>query len=489
MERIIVRACNGMADYCGLGLNGKCEVEYSLPAMPRLLQTLRRRGLLLALVAAGCIVLSRPAPAAEWIIYEVFVRQFSEAGTLAAVEARLDEIAELGVDVIWLMPIHPIGEVERKGTVGSPYAVRDYRSIHPDLGGPDDLKRLVAAAHARGLKLIIDWVPNHTAWDHPWLAEHPDWYHRDEHGRPRPPIPVWNDVVHLDYGAPALRREMEEIMAWWIREFDIDGYRVDVAGMVPNDFWPDVIPRLRAIKPGLILLAEAVGPVYHELGFDLSYDDPLRNLLWRVAHRREPAGRVHDYVASARERYPAGAVLMRFAENHDLDRTAQAFPAPTDGAAIAAVFTLPGVPLIFAGQERGIAHRPELFEKDPVPWTGGRPEALDFHRALIRLRKDHPALARGSWRALAADSDRALTFLRAHEDETIVVILNFSTEDLGRVTIRDLPEGWGTRGFVDLLDPGSALLVAEADGESLVVPMGTRPARLLQSELPSGPVP
>jgi len=363
------------------------------------------------------------------IIYEVFVRNFSETGTLAEVEQRLDKIADLGVNVIWLMPIYPIGESLRKGGAGSPYAVRDYQSVHPDIGTTDDLKRLVQAAHQRGMKLILDIVPNHCAPDHPWVTEHPDWIHRDMWGHPKPPISAWSDVVGLNYNAAGLRERIISILSYWITECDIDGYRVDVAGMVPENFWREAIPKLRTLKPGLILLAEAEGPVYHQLGFDLSYDDSLRNLLVNIARDRQPASQLNHHISSVIERYPPDAQLMRFSENHDHDRTTELFPSPMDRAAATAVFTLPGAPMLYAGQETGTSHRPNLFEHDPVAWKQGHPDTRSFYKQLIELRRNHPALTKGRWQSLQTDKDKVVAYLRADDKEEILVLLNFGADE------------------------------------------------------------
>jgi len=433
------------------------------------------------LAMLGTPVLSVSTKAADapddLIIYEVFVRNFSEAGTLAEVERRLDEIADLGVNVVWLMPIYPIGESLRKGGAGSPYAVRDYKSVHPDLGTTEDLKRLVQATHQRGMKLILDIVPNHIAPDHPWVTEHPDWILRDEKGNPKPPIPSWWDVVGLNYNSAELRESMISVLSHWITECDIDGYRVDVAGMVPEDFWKDAIPKLRALKSGLIMLAEAEGPVYHQLGFDLCYDDSLRNLLVKIARNQEPVSHLNQYVSSVNERYPVDAKLMRFTENHDHGRTTERFPPPMDRAAATLVFTLPGVPLLFAGQEIGMSHLPNLFEHDPVDWKQGDPDVRAFYKQLIQLRKSHPALMRGRWQALQTDNENVVAFLRADEHEEILVLLNFGTDE-SPVTVTGLTLEPTIQILVDLI--GENNIPVQIDGPAVKILAPCQPARILQ---------
>ena len=377
------------------------------------------------------------SPLADTVLYCVFPRNFSEAGTLQAIEAKLPDIADLGATALWLMPIHPIGVEKRKGAEGSPYSVRDFRAVHPALGTHQDLASLVAAAHARDMKVLLDFVPDHSAWDHAAVKEHPDWFMKDEQGNPRPPVPAWQDVVQFDYGNPEVRAEMQSIMRFWPARCGIDGYRVDVAGMVPGDFWRESIPPLRAAVTGLVMLAEAVGPDYHAQGFDLSYDMGLRDLLVQVAHGRQSAAALGRHLEDVRDHYPAGALLMRYTENHDIDRTAAAMPGPAARTAAALVFALPGVPLIFAGQEAGIAHRPGLFDRDVVPWGGADAATRDFYKGLVKVRQEHAALRRGSLKICKTDKpDKVLALTRTLDGETILAVFNFSAETV-EVTVED----------------------------------------------------
>jgi glycosidase len=211
-------------------------------------------------------------------IYEVNLRQYTPQGSLSAFEAELPRLKAMGVDIVWLMPIHPIGTKERKGTLGSYYAVRDYTGVNPEFGTLADVKRLVARAHALGMKLILDWVANHTAWDHPWVHDHPDWYKKNEKGEifpvtfgSGPDREEWTDVVALDYTQPALWRAMTDAMAFWLREADIDGFRCDVAGLVPTPFWEQARAELERIKP-VFMLAEWNEPELHAKAFDMTYD-------------------------------------------------------------------------------------------------------------------------------------------------------------------------------------------------------------------------
>ncbi len=234
-------------------------------------------------------------------LYELNTRQFTEAGTFGAAEAHLPRLAGLGVDIIWLMPIHPIGEKNRKGSLGSPYSVRDYFGVNPEFGTLDDLKRFIAAAHALGMHVILDWVANHTAWDNPLVAEHPEWYARDAAGQLRStPWWDWSDVVDLDFGQPGLRRYMLEAMSYWVREADIDGFRCDVAGYVPGDFWDAARSVLDAIRP-VFMLAEWEARDLHDAGVRRDVRLDLERRATRDHTRRRRHDRARPLLLVARE--------------------------------------------------------------------------------------------------------------------------------------------------------------------------------------------
>ncbi|NIV14775.1 MAG: alpha-amylase, partial [Aliifodinibius sp.] len=201
-----------------------------------------------------------PSWAKQGVLYELYLRAFTEEGTFRAAIEKLDHLKKLGVDIIWLMPIYPIGEEGRKGRLGSPYAVKNFRSINPELGNEEDFRLLIDEIHKRQMKVLLDIVPNHAANDHPLIDAHPEWFMQDEDGNFIRVEEDWTDVIDFTYQNPQMRRYMKENLFYWVREFDIDGYRCDVAGMVPHDFWADVIPALREIKPDLFLLAEWEDP-------------------------------------------------------------------------------------------------------------------------------------------------------------------------------------------------------------------------------------
>ena len=373
---------------------------------------------------------STPAWARDGVIYELNTRTFSAAGNFAGVTARLDDLQKLGVTVIWLMPIHPLGQEKKKGSIGSPYAVRDYYGINPAFGTADDLRRLVSEAHKRGLKVIIDIVANHTSWDNKMMST-PAYYRRDAQGRIVSPYD-WTDVAALNYANPATRRYMTDMLKYWIREFDLDGFRCDVAGEVPTDFWEQARAEIEAIKPGIVMLAEAHKPDLLVKAFDLDYSWPLYGTIADVLEYGRSASAIRDSWSEERREYPRGALHMRFSENHDEKRAIARFGERGALAATALVFTLDGVPLLYNGQEAGDVTEsgaPALFEKLPVFWQGTerRPEFAAFYAKMIPLRRDHAALREGATEWLHnSDEDRVLTFVRRDGDDEFLVTINLS---------------------------------------------------------------
>ena len=374
-------------------------------------------------------------PHAGWIrsgvIYEINPRTFSATGDFKGVEAGLPHLQELGVTILWLMPIHPIGQLNKKGGIGSPYAVRDYYAINPDYGTAADLKHLVQAAHGRGFKVIIDIVANHTAWDSV-LMKTPQFYKRDAQGKVIPPIPDWADVAGLDYRNPELREYMIGMLEHWLRDFDLDGFRCDVAFMVPTDFWEAARARLEKVKPDILMIAEAASPDLLVKAFDLDYDWPFHSTLTEVFENGATASDLRRTWQQERERYPKGAMRMRFSDNHDEKRAIARFGERGTVAASALVLTMDGVPMLYNGMEVGDTTEsgaPALFEKLPVFWqiAERRPELPRFYREMIALRKAHPALRQGDTEWVRnADPDRVLSYIRRAGGEEFLVIINCS---------------------------------------------------------------
>ncbi|MCA1594744.1 MAG: alpha-amylase, partial [Acidobacteria bacterium] len=348
------------------------------------------------------------------------------------VTAELDRLKKLGVNILWLMPIHPIGQERKKGSIGSPYAVRDYYAINSDYGTKEDLKRLIAEAHRRGMKVIIDIVANHTAWDSV-LMKTPEFYTHDASGKIIPPNPDWADVADLNYDNPALRRYMTDVLKFWLKDYDLDGFRCDVAAEVPTDFWEGARVELEKIKPDIIMLAESDKPEMLVKAFDLDYSWSLHGTLTDVLQGRRPATALREAWENDRAKYPQGALRMRFSDNHDERRAIARFGEPAALAASTLMFTLDGVPMLYNGMEVGDTTEsgsPALFERLPVFWQTAerRPQFPRFYEQFIALRMAHAALRRGELTWLRnSDESRIVTFARRDAEEEVIVAINFST--------------------------------------------------------------
>jgi glycosidase len=399
-------------------------------------------------------------------IYEVFVRDFSPRGDLRGVIEGLERIEAAGADIVWLMPIQPIGELHRKGPLGSPYSIRDYRGINPDFGTADDFRALVRAVHARGMRLILDWVPNHTAWDHAWVQAYPDYYTRDAAGRMTVPrdndggLTDWTDVVELDYDSPRLRAAMIADMLHWLEEHGIDGFRVDVAGMVPDAFWREAIPVLRPAGAS-ILLAEWGDPKMHELGFDLTYGwDSYHRLkeVWRGAPASAwVAAELADLAA-----LPRNGLRLRFTTNHDETAWDEPPVALFDGAAgaraaYAATALLPGTRLIYNGQEVESPQKLGLFVQEAVAWDQPQAEeARAFYRAVNELARTHDAFTAGSTEAVATNEPGSVV---AYRRGGVLVLVNVRA-----APVMVEPQAPGMDGARDLLSG------ARQDGTTVALP-------------------
>jgi glycosidase len=413
----------------------------------------------------------------EWIaraaIYEVFTRDFSPAGNFQGVIDGLDRIQATGTNVIWLMPIHPIGVLNRKPPLGSSYSVTDYRAINPDYGNAADFRRLVAAAHARGLRVIIDWVPNHTAWDHVWTRTHPARYTRDDKGAMSVArdndgkLTDWTDVADLDYSNPDLRAAMIADMRYWLDEFGIDGFRVDVAGFVPDAFWREALPRLRAVNRPILLLAEWGDLRMHELGYDLSYGWDAYGKL-KAVWKGEPASSFVEREIQEARVMPAGGRRLRFTTNHD--ETAWDVPAITlfggpagARAAYVAMALLPGVPMLYNGQEVESPQKLGLFVKEPVAWEQPNAAAARaFYHHIIRLVRTHPAFANHDLHAVHTNAGNDVISYRRNN---VLVLANTRPRAID-VTVtdhtvngaRDLLYGQSQIGNVVKLSPHGAAI-------------------------------
>lgn len=388
-----------------------------------------------AKILAICLVLAanvsvghaQQQPDTSWIerpaIYELFVRDFSPEGNFQGVINGLDRVQKTGVNVIWLMPIYPIGKEKRKGTIGSPYAVADFRGINPDYGTAADFKGLVDAVHARGMKIILDFVPNHTAWDHAWISAHPDRYTRNDKGEITHAVdndgkPTdWTDVADLNYNNPDTRRALIEDMKYWVDTFGIDGFRMDVAGFVPHDFWKEALARLRTKGP-ILQLAEWGDPMLHADGFHLTYGWDAYGGLKEVWKGRPASEWLAKQIADVAA-LPFGGRRLYFTTNHD--ETAWDNPPLTvfngrTGArgAFVAMALLPGVPLLYNGQEVESPQKLPLFERMPIKWDqAGAESARAFYRSVIDLSRKHHAFADSGLRPVAINnSDDVIAYRR-----------------------------------------------------------------------------
>lgn len=349
---------------------------------------------------------------AEWtrnaVIYEVNLRQYTPERSIKAFAKQLPQLKELGVDILWFMPIFPISELNRKGELGSYYAVQDYKDVNPEFGSLYDFKKMVRQAHALGLKVILDWVPNHSGCDNLWVTEHPDWYAHNDKGEMFGPYD-WTDVYKFDYSRQGLRDAMRDAFLFWIKEADVDGFRCDVAFEVPTDFWEWLRPQLNAQKE-VFMLAEADTPDLVANAFDALYNWPMRNVQDGIgatmgqnnrATDKTPrlhAAAIDDLLIEQAGKYAADSYMMNMITNHDLNSwEGTEFDRYGEGVRTFAVleYTLPGMPLIYTGQEVGWNHAFEFFVNDVTPnWT--KNDTFEFYRCLNSIKHSESALQAGT---------------------------------------------------------------------------------------------
>jgi glycosidase len=375
-------------------------------------------------------------------MYQINTRQFTPEGTFAAAQAQLPRLVDLGVSILWLMPVQQIGELHRKGRLGSPYAIKDYFRVNDEFGTAEDLKAFIRAAHDRGLYVILDWVTNHTAWDSNLVAEHPEWYVRDYKGDFSPtPWWDWDDIIDLDYSQPGLRRYMTEAMVHWIREYELDGFRCDVAGFVPTDFWEHARAELDAIKP-VFMLAEWEARDLHRAAFDMTYAWTWNDALHQIAHGRADVQLLRVFYSWDVKAYPLDSIRMMFVTNHDKnawDGTEyEQFGDALDAAIVLSVVGK-GMPLIYNGQEAGNERRLSFYDRDPIRWVDH--PMRDFYRRLVALRRDTPALWSGAWGAPMINvpndhPDAVLSFVRQDQSHRVLAIFNFSANPI-MTTLRE----------------------------------------------------
>jgi len=417
---------------------------------------------IIAIITTGCkksdktdIPSTLPSWAKQAVLYEVNTRQMTPEGTFNALRSHLPRIKSLGVDILWLMPIHPIsvknrkatnGELveniedleERKKYLGSPYAVADYLKINSDMGTSDDFKEFVNDVHRRGMKVIIDWVPNHSGWDNPWISDHPDWYTTDSKGNIVDPINPetgeswgWTDVADLNYDNSEMRLAMLDALKYWILEYDIDGYRVDVAHGLPNDFIDQMRDELLSLEKPLFMLAESEVPYHRNSGaFHATYGWSFHHLLNDIAREEKDVRDIKKWVKQDRKKFRKGFNLQ-FTSNHDENAWAGTVFERMDKAhqAMAVVAaTMDGMPLIYSGQEAPLYRRLSFFEKDSIDW--GEYAYSDFYKRLFNFKEECSALRNGTGGEIEfiTDSKKVLAFQRQKNNDKAIVLVNLTSK-------------------------------------------------------------
>jgi len=394
-------------------------------------------------ITAGISEVQHPAWSKNATLYEVNIRQYTQEGTFKSFETHLPRLRQMGIDVLWIMPINPISKTMRKGTLGSYYAVSDYYAVNPEYGTLEDFQHLVKEAHKLGFKVILDWVANHTGWDNVWTQQHPDWYLRNAKGELEGyhytdlsdhHEETWADVIGLDYRKPEVRAGMIAAMSYWVKTADIDGFRCDVAWTLPVEFWNDARRQLDLIKP-VFMLAEADTPEMQLHAFDMTYDWTLYHLLIKIAHHQATALDLEKLYTEPVRTYPEGSYRMTFTSNHDenswngTDRELYGNGSRT--MAVLAM-TLPGMGLIYSGQEAGLDKRLAFFDKDFIDWS--HLSQAEFYADLLTLKHRHPALTNeliaGNLQILKTDSPHVFAFKRIAPHDHVTVIANLSDDPI-----------------------------------------------------------
>lgn len=361
-------------------------------------------------------------------IYEVNIRQNTPEGTFNAFKKDLPRLKEMGVKILWLMPIQPIGELNRKGTKGSYYSVKDYKAVNPEFGTEEDFRALVNEAHEMGFKVILDWVANHSAWDNVW-TENKDWYNLTDEGEFMPPVDDWSDVIDLNYDNVDMRAAMKDALKYWVREFDIDGYRCDVAGMVPMDFWVDVRTALDEIKPVFMLAEDGEPQLLHE-AFDMNYAWEYAHIIREIASGEQTFKDLDELFERDAERFPSNSYRMYFTSNHDENSWNGTDPGMygknfENFAVLSA--TVSGMPLIYNGQESVLDKQLEFFEKDEIEWKTYAYQ--NFYTLLLQLNTENQALWNGSHGGdftRIESPEQTYAFTRKKNGDQVIVAINNS---------------------------------------------------------------
>lgn len=377
------------------------------------------------------IIVKAPDWSKNATIYEVNLRQYTPEGTINAFVPYIQRLKTLGIDILWIMPPYPIGKEKRKGLLGSPYSIKDYTSINPDLGTLEDFKRMIDKVHSLDMKVILDWVGNHSSFDNKWAIKHPNWYSKDSLGEiTHPKNTDWTDVADLNYDNKDMRKAMINALKFWVEQYDIDGYRCDVAGFVPNDFWKDAIDELQKIKH-VFMLAEWDEPELHKAGFHMTYGWKFHHILNEIAKGKLSALAIDTFLQEDLKAYGENAYRMNFTTNHDENTwngTIKERMGDAGDALTVLAFTVQGMPLVYSGQEAGLDKRLSFFGKDTIDWSDM--SKFVFYKRLLDLKHRNKALWNGSYGSVAkkikTDNDDIYMFLRTKEEDKVLVLLNLS---------------------------------------------------------------
>lgn len=372
------------------------------------------------------------------VLYEVNVRQFTEEGTFAAFEQHLDRLKGMGINTLWLMPIHPISKTERKGSLGSYYAVSDYKGVNPEFGTIDDFKHLVEKAHGMGFKIILDWVANHTGWDNAWITEHPDWYKHDKNGKIESPYD-WTDTAQLDYNNYEMRAEMIKSMQYWVEDIGIDGFRCDHAVGAPSAFWNAAVYKLKSVNSEIMMLAEMSGvSSMTKYAFDSCYNDAFYGQALST-QGGVAVSSIKDFM-QANENYVTGSFPMNYLDNHDKNSYEGSIVGRFGDSyqtLLAISYLAPGIPLIYTSDEEAYDHEIEFFEKDTVKWDQ-EPVYAPLITALSKLKTENKALASTSFDIEFSETDNSklFVFTRASGDSKVIYVGNLYYEELKDVGVK-----------------------------------------------------
>jgi 1,4-alpha-glucan branching enzyme len=376
---------------------------------------------------------NHPEWSKDMVVYELNVRQYTEEGTFSAIEPHILRLKSLGVDVIWFMPIHPIGEVNRKGELGSYYSVMDFKGVNPEFGTMEEFMSLVDAIHEAGMHVIIDWVPNHSSWDNQLAADHPEWYRTDSSGTFISPYD-WTDVIQFDWSKDGLQEYMLEALLFWVEEAGIDGYRVDHPHVTPADFWARARVKMEEVKPVLMLAENEDRVEFFDNGFDMNYSWELHHVMNQVAQGEKSKDDLDEVLKRDFKTFPSYAYRMRFIDNHDENSWAGTINERMGDAQKAMavyMYTIPGVPLLYNGQEAGLDKRLEFFERDPIEWRES--DLAGFYTTLNTMKEENKALHNGQFGgefsvvSTSGDSD-VYAYRRVLGDNVVFTIINFSGE-------------------------------------------------------------